>query len=182
VGQDKQEWSEDYEIQFEDFKNGGTEINEELSSYSLSAGTHLAFAMQKNAYSFALSKNFNSNVSAILNRSSAILVAPDSATAHQLLQFARFSFDLTELYARKFRKRMYEEKETFSKSNFYEPIFDDINEELANEHSRVLKLTDLGREEALLKKEHDLVKIKIVELADFCKACRPPKKVKNKSK
>lgn len=174
----KVEWREDYLISLSDFQNEGTEINDQLSSYSLSDGTYMEFGMQKNAYSFAFSKNFNRNVTAVFNKTGAMLVAPDSAVANQLLSFARYSFDLTELYARKFRKRMYEEKETFSSADFYQPIFEEINNELSAEHARVLKLTDLGREEGILKLEHQKVKGQIQVLSDFCKSCKPPKRRK----
>jgi len=38
------------------------------------------------------------------------LVAPDENSAKDLVDYARFQFDLTELYARKFRKKIFEEK------------------------------------------------------------------------
>lgn len=178
TGQNKVEWSENYSMQLQDFENPGSEINPELDSYSISSGTYIEFAMQKNAYSFAFSKNFNSNAIAVFSKSSAVLVAPDSTLAHQLMSFARYSFDLTELYTRKFRKRMFEKKETLSKGDFYQPIFEEINEELGVEHSRVLKLTDLGRREDLLEDEHKKVRDQIFELADYCKSCKPPRKKK----
>jgi len=180
--QDKQEWAEDYLIQFADFQNQGTEIDPALDSYSLSDGMLMEFGMQKNVYSFAFSKNFNSNVVASFSRTSAVLVAPDSLIAQKLVSFARYSFDLTELYARKFRKRLYEEKETFSRSDFYQPLFEEVNAELKEVHSRVLKLTEFGQDEAVLRHEHQLVKDRILELGMFCKECKPPKKPQKKSR
>ena len=180
--QDKQEWEEGYLIQLADFQNQGTEINPALDSYSLSDGMLMEFGMQKNAYSFAFSKNFNSNVIASFSRTSAVLVAPDSLIAQKLVSFARYSFDLTELYARKFRKRLYEEKETFSRSDFYQPLFEEANAELKEEHSRVLKLTEFGQDEAVLRHEHQRVREMIRTLEMFCRECKPPKKLKKKSK
>lgn len=171
-------WDDQYLIQLEDFQNAGTEINDQLASYSLSAGTYMEFAMKKNAYAFAFSRGFNEYTSAIFNKSSAMLIAPDSMIADQLLMFARYSFDLTELYTRRFRQRMYEEKGPFSKVDFYQPIFEEINNELGTEHARVLKLTDLGREESILRAEHQKVREQIIELSDFCKGCKLPKKRK----
>ena len=181
AAQDKIEWSEGYVITIKDFMNPGTEIDPSRDAYALSSGSGLEFLMQKNAYSFALSKNFNNTVTAIFSRSSAFIVAPDSVTANQLLNFARYSFDLTELYARKFRKRMNTEKETFSKSNFYQPIYEQVNSELNEELSRIMKLTDLGRKEELLKQEHEQVALQMIDYQYFCKSCKPPKRKKPKS-
>lgn len=127
---------------------------------------------------FMFTKNFNSKVNCTFKRDAALLVAPDSLTAMDLLSFARYEFDLSELYARKFRKKIYEGKGAFSNVSFLQPIYNDIQAEFTKEHTAAAAATDLGRNKETLKELHDEVLKGIQELPDFCKACKPQKKKK----
>jgi hypothetical protein len=49
----------------------------------------------------------------LFQRDAGSLIAPDTITANKLLDFASYEFDLSELYARKLRKEIYEQKGTF---------------------------------------------------------------------
>jgi predicted DsbA family dithiol-disulfide isomerase len=48
-----------------------------------------------------------------VQRDAASLIAPDTIKANKLLQFASYEFDLSELYARKLQKEIYEQKKVF---------------------------------------------------------------------
>jgi hypothetical protein len=98
--------------------------------------------------------------------------------ALQMVQFGQYSFDLSELYSRKFRKELFEQKGAFSDPNFFQPIYNNLQTEMNNVHARVGKATDLGRNESLLKHEHEQVLAEIALLSDFCRECKPPKKKK----
>jgi len=176
------EWTLGYELQLIDFQSPQTEINSELTAYSIYSGTNVDFSFQMSAYEFMFTKNFNSKVKTIFNKKAAVITAPDSISAYQLVNFGQYSFDLTELYTRKFRQKMYEQKGAFSDVNFFKPIFDQLQEEMNAESARVLKATNLGKEEELLEQEHQQVLIRIGELFDFCLECKPPKKKKKKGK
>ena len=175
------EWTPEYELQLADFQSPQTEINPELTSCSIFSGANMDFSFQMSNYEFMFTKNFNSKVSTTFNKNAATITAPDLATAEQLVKFGQYSFDLTELYSRKFRKEMYELKGTFSNASFFQPIFNRLQEEMNAESARVLKATDLGRNEALLKQEHEQVILAIEALADFCRECKPPKRKKKKN-
>ena len=175
------EWTPEYELQLADFQSPQTEINPELTSCSIFLGANMDFSFQMSNYEFMFTKNFNSKVSTTFNKNAAAITAPDLATAEQLVKFGQYSFDLTELYSRKFRKEMYELKGAFSNASFFQPIFKRLQEEMNAESARVLKATDLGRNESLLKQEHKQVILAIEALADFCKECKPPKRKKKKS-
>ncbi len=123
-------------------------------------------------------KNFNSKVNCTFNRDAASLVAPDSLTAMDLLDFARFEFDLSELYARKFRKKIYEEKGAFSEASFFRPLYDKIQQEFTERHTIAGQESDLGRNKEKLNELHQAVLKEIEQLSDFCKLCKPPKKKK----
>jgi hypothetical protein len=176
LGQSIVGWSTQTQLNLRDFQSPQTEINEELRSYSLFSGTNMDFSFQMSTYEFMFTKNFNSKIRTTFNKKAAIIIAPDSATALQLVNFGQYSFDLTELYTRKFRQKIYEEKGAFSDVNFFKPIFEELQQELNAESARVLKITDLGRKAELLMQEHQIVVNQIEQLSDFCFDCKPPKK------
>lgn len=172
------EWSRDYEVRLEDFQSPQTEINEQLTSYSIFSGTNMDFSFHMTTGEFMFTKNFNSKVVTTFNKNAALITAPDSAIAQELVNFGQYSFDLTELYSRRFRKEMYEQKRAFSDVSFFQPIHQELQEQMNAEAARVLKATNLGRESELLTEEHQEVLAKIEELSDFCKDCKPSKKKK----
>lgn len=174
------EWSPYYQLTLEDFQSPQSEINSSLNSYSISSGTMLNFGYQMNNYDFMFRKNFNSQVVATFNKNAAVIIAPDSTMAMNFVSYAQYCFDLTELYARRFRKEVYEQKGTFSGQDFYMPIFEKIQQDMNGEMARVSKATDLGRNRELLDEEHRKVLAAIDSLSDFCKNCKPPKKKKKK--
>lgn len=125
---------------------------------------------------FMFTKNFNNKVNCTFNRDASVLVAPDSSSASDLLLFARYDFDLAELYARKLRKKLYEEKGAFSNVNFFRPVFDQLQQEFSVRHTNAAKATELGRNREELLALQKQVWQEIDELNDFCKECKPQKK------
>ncbi len=180
-GQSVITWSSDYELKLSDFQSPQTEINKKLSSYSIFSGINLDFAFDMSAYKFIVTKNFNDKVKTTFNKNAAIITASDSIIANFLVKFVQYNFDLTELYARKFRKELYEKKGAFSSTNFFKPIFEKLQEEMNLESSRVLKATDLGKNEELLALEHDKVLLEIQTYSDYCLKCKPPKNRRKKN-
>lgn len=86
----------------------------------------MEFAFYMSNAEFMFTKNFNSKVSNSFKRESASIIAPDTAMALNLLSFAQYQFDLRELYARKFKKELYDGKTAFSNVSFYQPLFTKI--------------------------------------------------------
>lgn len=166
-----------YQLQFSDFQSKATQLTGGRVS-SLNSGDKIEFAYQMTNYEFMFTKNFNSKVGCTFNREAAVLVAPDEETANQLLNFARYEFDLTELYARKLRQRLYEGKNMASNGNFFQPVYDEVQKEYAARHATDAQEAEMGKNEAVLKEKHAQVLKEIEELADFCKTCKPAKKHK----
>lgn len=71
-----------------------------------------------NSVAYRLTKNFNAKIKTVFKKNLAAFIAPDTLTANQLVRFSRFDFDLAELYARKIRKKSYEEKGAFTYAKF----------------------------------------------------------------
>ncbi|WP_339653176.1 hypothetical protein [uncultured Maribacter sp.] len=174
-GQEPMEWNPNYELQLSDYQSPESEINSSLTSFSIYSGSKIDFSFNMNSVSFMFTKNFNSKVKAIFQKNLAVLIAPDSVTANQLLQFGRYDFDLVELYARKIRKKIYEEKGAFSDSKLFQPIFNELQEEMNTVSAQVFKATNLGKDAEMLQKEHNKVKQEINTLSDFCQNCKPKK-------
>ncbi|WP_405395578.1 hypothetical protein [Maribacter sp. Asnod2-G09] len=173
--QEPMQWTPDYELQLSDYQSPESEIDSTLTSYSIYSGSKIDFSFNMNSVSFMFTKNFNNKVKAIFQKNVAVLVAPDSLTANQLLQFGRYDFDLVELYSRKIRKKIYEEKGAFSDASLFQPIFNELQEEMNTVSAQVFKATDFGKDAELLQKEHGKVINEINSLSDFCMTCKPKK-------
>ena len=176
-GQNTIEWDGNYQLKLSDFQSTATQIGG-TNIYSLNTVSSFDFSFYMSSGEFMFTKNFNSKVNCSFNRNAASLVAPDSLIATDLLSFARYQFDLSELYARKFRKRLFEEKGAFSNVNFFRPIYDEIQREFNERQTIAMKATDLGRDKEKLRQIHQDVLAEIAQLANFCKTCKPPKKKK----
>jgi hypothetical protein len=168
------EWDKTISLQLQDFKSpetqiGGTEI------YSIYMPSNIDFYFQMSNAEFMFTKNFNSKVTAIFSPDLGSIVAPDSAYAIQLLAYAQYNFDLVELYARKLRKRLFQEKGTFSDVRFFKPIYDEVIKEYTVQQSQASKETEIGKNAEKLKELHQVVLNDIDLLADFCKSCKPKK-------
>ncbi len=177
--QNEIEWDADYELQFNDFQSRSSQIGN-VVNYSLNTGISIEFIYQMSAAKFMMTKHFNNLVSCTLYRKAASLVAPDSVRAMELLNFARYEFDLTELYARKFRERLHEEKGAFSNSDFFQPVYEEIHEAYVEELTESRNQTKIGRNQEELKKLHSEVLEELQLLSDYCFSCKPPKKKKKK--
>ena len=169
------EWDGKYQIQLSDFKSKATQIGN-VSSNSIQTASGLNFSIQMTNVEFMFTKNFNSKVSSTFKRESASIIATDTITAERMVKFAQYEFDLSELYARKLRKDLYVNKGTFSDISFLQPLYDAIQKDYVEEHGEASKKTNLGQKRDILIKLNDAVLIRIQELSDFCKTCKPPKK------
>jgi hypothetical protein len=172
------EWDGIYQLQLSDFQSKATQIGSELSITSIHTASSLDFAFMMNNVEFMFTKNFNSKVNCSFQRDSGSLIAPDTITANKLLDFARYEFDLSELYARKLRKEIYQKKGTFSDISFLKVIYDQIQMEYTEAHATAAKTTNLGLETAKLAALQAEVLKQIDNFPDFCKSCKPPKKKK----
>ena len=90
---------------------------------------------------------------------------------------------MVELYARKFRKRLYETKNVGSNVNFFNEVHAEINSEFTS-HQAVIQSELRTHEDTVgyLNSEIEKVNLEIEALAEFCKSCKPKKKKKKKKK
>lgn len=170
------EWSSDYKLTVADFQNPASEIGPGSRVISVQPGSQVEFSFYMTNAEFMMTKNWNSKAKATFNKTAAYIIAPNDTTAGNLLDLSQFHFDLAELYARKFRKELYENKKTFSNIKFIQPIYDRMIKEYSERGAAVNKETDLGSRSVILKQRHDEVLTEISRLSDFCKECKLAKK------
>lgn len=171
----KIEWRPNAQITMDDFKPSRFKISENAASLFLSSGVMVDFAIQMSNIEFMFTKNFNSKVTCTFDQEVATLMAPDSLTANQLLQLVQFDFDLSELYTRKIRRELFENKKTFSDVTFFQPYFNKMNSERNKRSTEIYNSTDFGKNASLLEEEHKTVVQEISLLSDYCKECKPKK-------
>ncbi|MDG2433358.1 hypothetical protein [Flavobacterium sp.] len=177
TAQNKIDWDGTYQLQLSDFQSNETQVGGTTIT-SMQTASNLEFGFQMSNVEFMFTKNFNSKVSCAFQKDAAMIVAPDAATANKLVQFAQYQFNLSELYARRLRQKIYENKGTFSDITFLKPIYEQIEKELIEQNGIASKATNLGQDEGKLTVLNTKVLSQIDALADFCKACKPPKKKK----
>jgi hypothetical protein len=176
--QEIREWQSGQALTLTDFASPQTQIDSILTNYSVYHGGTIELNFQMNSVVFMFTKHFNDKISAKFNPKAAVIVASDTTMAQQFVAYANYEFDLVELYARKLRKKVYEEKKTFSDTQLFQAHFNQFMAQMHTESARVAKASDIGRKPDVLQQEHDLVTQQIEALADFCKSCKPPKKRK----
>lgn len=170
------EWQPNYTFNLSNFENPGTRIDSRLEKTLLQPGILIELGFQMSGVEFMFTRNFNEKVTCLFDKGTAIILAQNQIQVEQMLQLATFDFDLSELYARKIRKALFENKKTFSEASFFKPIYDELIAERNARSSRVYLESDFGTLNDILEKEHQAVKAGIEELADYCKSCKPPKK------
>jgi len=171
LAQDIFEWSPTYHLAKSDFQLKPANSGNGQQYY---ASCQIDFSYQMNNYEFMFTKNFNRFSRTIFNRKASWM--DDGSFTDQLIEMAQLDFDLLELYTRKMRQRMYEDKRAFSNVNFYQQAVSEIQRQYAERHAEIVRDTDSGRSEVRTKEIHEQTLQGISELSDYCKECKPKKK------
>jgi len=177
--QDTIVWEAGYKLKLSDFQSPSSKIGGD--TYRLETGSQIDFHYHLSEEAFKKIKNFNPKVHCKFKRSAAALIAPDTMNAQNLVRFSQYDFDLTELYSRKLRKQLHEEKHKYSNINFFKAIFERIQAELNERRNTAGQETQLGRDKKKLKALHSEVLKEIDTYPNYCKDCEIDKK-KNKKK
>lgn len=176
ISQTNIEWSSNIKLKLADFKSAATEINKSVNQIQITVGSLIEFNYNMSRAEFMFTKNFNSKVKTIFKSNAASIVAPDSLYANELVEFSNYHFNLTELFARKFRKELFESKGVFSDGDFYKKAYDKAIEELSIKFSIDTKATNFGHDKKKLDLLNKEVLTELELLADYCQTCKPKKK------
>ncbi|UBM60815.1 hypothetical protein LAG90_09220 [Marinilongibacter aquaticus] len=176
TAQNKTEWSPSVQLTIEDFQSNASKIDENVEQFIIQPAIRMDFSFQMSSYEFMLTKNFNSKVTTTFNPKASVLAAPDIMFANRLLKYAQLNFNLLELYARKYRKRLYESKGVLSEASFFQKAYDGLEEEYNERQALLNQTANMGQNEEIVIEANNEVLQEILELEDFCKTCKPEKK------
>ncbi|TKD60922.1 hypothetical protein [Flavobacterium sp. ASW18X] len=174
----RQEWINNYEFSLADFKAATTKVDQEVSNLYLQTGITIELGFQMTNIEFMFTKNFNDKVICILDKNTAVLKAQNQKQLTRLLHLASYDFDLSELYARKIRKELFENKKAFSNANFFQPYYSKMIAERNTISAQLYDASNFGAKEELLQKAHQKVREELKEYSDYCKECKPKKRKK----
>jgi hypothetical protein len=170
------EWTPERKLTLADFQSAATNLSADV--ITMQPASRIDFAYQMSNYEFMFTKNFNNKVVCKFLSEAASIQAPDSVMALQLLALAQYEFDLSELYARKLRKRIFDEKGAFSNAQFFIPISAELDKERSVSFNNTVNDTHFGKDTKKLQELHATVLEEIAALSDFCKDCKPPRRKK----
>lgn len=167
------EWTQDYEITIDNFR---AEIpnndKDEIQEYFLAS--NLAFEYEMNAVEFALTKNFNKYVRAYFSAEQSYL--EDDLMTAQVLEIVNVEFDILELFARKLRKELAENKNYLSSNEFYKSTYEAIKQDyekyIAAFRNTIAKAENKN---AAITKAQKIVNLEIESFSAFCKECATEK-------
>lgn len=170
MGQDKVEWSANYNLKKEDFKGvpPRTETSQTIHFQLLIEYTFVKFPVQFTSFNSSVKCNF-------IPSSSWIAEGENTAV---LLRYAQINWDLRELAARKLRKLFYENKAKLTvkaTDSFYEQVIRESSE-IEAEYD---KDTDFGRKDDEQKLWELKAKQLLDEYAVYCQTCKSPKRKKS---
>ena len=122
--QNKILWSSEIEITEESFLDEAPNISgDNVEEFMLH--TTFEFGYQMSTAQFAFTKNFNKYVEAYYIPEYSWIEKGESLK--DLMLYANVQFDISELFARKFRKKLYESKKFGSNSNFFVECHDSVS-------------------------------------------------------
>lgn len=174
LGQYSIEWSEDYEISIADYRDTPPKMAEDnVQMFNTNIMINMNYAM--GAYQFMLTKNFNKYVSVDLYPMSSWM--EEGEYKDNFIAMANLSFDLAEVYARRLRKAMYENKKAFSNAQFYQKESQRLLDEYSDEQSVMYSelISDFDGHNVKWK---DKIIEALNSMPDYCKECKPQKKKK----
>ncbi|MEM7512716.1 MAG: hypothetical protein AAF388_17405 [Bacteroidota bacterium] len=170
-GQSKIEWSEEYKLQASDFRapapNTGTR-------QTIQPVTHIDYEFPTKMFQF---KNSNSVIANNFKPLNSWL--DEGPHTEHLLRYAQTIFDLSEISARKLRKKFHENRMRVLTGKIDE-YYNEMSEEMTALVSRYAKETDFGDNLEKQAEWEVYIQETLTEYADYCKSCKLPKKKKKK--
>lgn len=171
-------WSEEKAISLEDIEvRDYSKLNDTIQDYHLASS--LEFNYELSNYTFAFTKSFNQYVKVVYSPEKTWVESGENIT--EIIQILNIEFDILELYARILRKELKENKNFLSSTEFsskivhevklaYESELEEFNKALAN--TRAEDLPDF------LDANSKNIRVRILDLGEYCNECKPDKKEK----
>ena len=169
-GQEKTEWKEGYKLSVLDFQAEAPQNRQEQGqTYYLAVNLDFSYGLGYNK--FKRPKNLNNMVTASFNPGASWLQQGEGTET--LLKYAQMDFDLAELYARKYRKRLHAEKDALTNSKLFQKVQKEIKAEMATRRLELQQAVSESDAKGAAFQEQILKEIE--DLAEFCQDCEPAK-------
>lgn len=175
TAQNKIEWHDGVVLTLKDFASNNSKIGN-VSYASLHMQNGLRYGVEMNSLQFMLTKNFNTMVLVEFDPNASSIIAPSDDIALSLVNFANYQFNLSELYARKLRKALYDHKQFGSAISYIQSIYDEVQKAYTERLNNASNLTNMGIEGDDIIRLNKEVLEEIASMPDFCKTCKIDKK------
>lgn len=156
------DWKGQRQLQLTDFQ---TQITGQTDAERLSTSIGLGFNLDKKK---ARRGKLIRSTRATFDPVDAMIVAPDTTRLLELLAFARYEFDLTELYARKYRQQLVSSRKDLKEK--FVPISVAIRTEYEARLEKDTEQTQLGKDQGVLQTLQQQVRDEIALLSRFRKS------------
>ena len=163
-GQARKEWQEGYKLSVLDFEAEAPK-NQEGRGQSYYLAANLDYKKATSSSEPKLAKDLNQYVTAYFIPAQSWLQQGEGTEI--LLKYAQMDFDLLELYARKYRKRLYNEKIAHVNSHFIQQAQQEVDTAIAKRRGEMLQA--VAESDSKAESFHEQVLKEIAELAQFSK-------------
>ena len=154
-------WSSEDKLTFEDFKIKVSNSNNELA-YSQFMITHAI-----GGFDF-MKKNMNQKVGNLFLGNASYIDTTKVEDIQKQIDFQQMQFDLAEIQARNFRKRVLKDKSKITKGfDIVNQINNEIMTELTEMRMNLMRETDGARNEQKVTEWKELIATKLKELDEF---------------
>ncbi len=178
--QKKVQWTADLVIDEQSFQDTPPNLAEDQVQ-EMSFQTTYDFAYQMTNAQFMFTKNFNKYVEAYYLPTMSWIEEGDEKLTSELLLLANLQFDMSELFARKFRKELYERKKLGSAANFYDLAHAEVSNEYSKLNAEINSQLRISNDwSSTISDYSKKINSEINELYEYCKTCKPVKKKKRK--
>lgn len=168
------EWAEDYKLTLNDF------ISKEPKTGQMQTATgSFSVTYEMGGVNLITTRNLNKNVSATFQKDASYITTGTKESTTRLLNYQQLLFNLYELQARNFRKKLFTERTHVLTKG---PAV--LHQEALAEHNRLLSEIESetfnGSVSEEITKWNQWTLQEIGKLNDFCKECKPSKKKRKK--
>ncbi|MEM1121753.1 MAG: hypothetical protein AAGJ18_14980 [Bacteroidota bacterium] len=162
LGEGRIRWSPNHKLQLTDFKihAGSKSLDPIYSQFTISTNAIRGLDFLK--------RNFNQKVENIFLGNASWIDTTNIQMLEKQLEFQQIQFDLSEVHARKYRKKIFlNRKKLASGGDFLNEIFDDLMIEFSKKKLELYEQTNSGQDEDKILEWKTKIQIELDELSDF---------------
>ncbi|WP_299382043.1 hypothetical protein [uncultured Lacinutrix sp.] len=154
-------WSSSSKLSIDDFKiKIGAEDNDAIYSQFMVTHSIGGFDFMK--------RNLNQKIENLFLGNASWIDTTKVKSIEKQIQFQQMQFDLAEISARKFRKRILKDKRKISKGvDIVNKINNEIISELSETRLELMRATESGRNEKMVTEWKEKIKSELLELEEF---------------